>query len=163
MAPSTPPRKRKRQVIAGSASWLALVAATSLGVGHAETVRAEIKLPREAASPGVRYRLVVQSYDRRGHLTAIPESAAPRGSAQRAVTADELVGGIRIDIIELGDRRSAGASDAVVVAWVEAGDADLEFDARRARPSPDSFFGAAAHPADAQPIEILLARPRRGV
>jgi hypothetical protein len=155
--------KNRRRAIAGPASWLALVAATSLGVAHAETVRAEIKLPPEAADPDGRYRLVVQSYDRRGHLTAIPASIRPRGSAQRAVTAGELVQGIRVDIIELGEARPLDRESGVVVAWLEVADGDLEFDARAARPSPDSFFGAAASPARAHPVEIVLGRPRRVV
>lgn len=160
MARRDPPKK-KRRAIAGPASWLALVAATSLGVAYAETVRAEIKLPREAVTPGSRYRLVVQSYDHRGPLTTIPPSIAPRGSAQRAVTSDELVRGISMELIELGERRPDNRAGGVVVAWLEAGEGDLDFDAREARPLPDSFFGAASSLPDAQPVEILLARPSR--
>src|SRR6266542_971589 len=145
MAYPNQPKSKRRQV-AESASWLALVAATSLGVGYAETVRAEIKLPPpQALASGGRYRLIVQSYDDVGRVTAtdIPASVRPRGSAQRTVTAADLIQGIRIDLIELGEKKEAGARQGVVVAWVEPGEADLEFDARRARPTPGSFYGVA--------------------
>ena len=88
-----------RRVVAGSASWLALVAATSLGIPHAETLRAEIKLPPEALESGGRYRLIVQSYDTLGRKSLIP-SGRPRASTQRTVTPADLVDGVRIDLIE---------------------------------------------------------------
>src|SRR5687767_7472340 len=89
-----------RRVVAGSASWLALVAATSLGIPHAETLRAEIKLPPEALESGGRYRLIVQSYDTLGRKSLIP-SGRPRASTQRTVTPADLVDGVRIDLVEL--------------------------------------------------------------
>src|SRR5687767_11216162 len=96
----------KRRVVAESASWLALVAATSLGIAHAETLRAEIKLPPEALESGGRYRLIVQSYDTLGRASLIP-SGRPRASTQRTVTPADLVDGIRIDLIELGDQEAS--------------------------------------------------------
>jgi hypothetical protein len=46
-----------------------------------------------------------------------------------------------------------------VVAWVEPGEADLEFDARRARPTPGSFYGTARPSrADRESVEIWLNR-----
>jgi hypothetical protein len=144
---ATPRPSRKRSMVAGSASWLALVAATSLGEAHAGTVRAEIKLSPEvfASGPG-RYRLIVQSYDRqvRG-VTDIPGSARPRASTQRAVSAEDLKQGVKIDLVELTDRSEPAPEEpGMVVAWVEPGEPDLEFDARRARPTPGSFYGVAA-------------------
>jgi hypothetical protein len=133
----------KRGKLAGRASWLALIAATSLGGLQAETLRTQIKAPADAVSAGRRYRLVVQSYDQ-DVGAAIPDTLRPRGSTQRAVTADDLVRGIQVDLVELsatGLRDAAGAS--TVVAWFEPGEADLELDARRARPKPGSFFGVA--------------------
>jgi hypothetical protein len=152
----------KRRPVAGSASWLALVAATSLGIAHAETVRAAIRLPREAVTAGGRYRLIVQAYDGLRATQDIPSSVRPRASAQRAVTLDDLADGVRIDLISLGEKNPIAAEKGVVVAWVEPGEANLEFDARRARPTADSFYGVASSGrADSDPVEILLNR-RRG-
>jgi hypothetical protein len=158
-APSQP--RPKRRPVAESASWLALVAATSLGVAHAETVRAEIRLPRQAVTSGGRYRLIVQSYDSLRATQDIPASVRPRASAQRSVTLDDLADGIRIDLISLGEKQPADLQQGVVVAWVEPGEANLEFDARRARPTADSFYGvASSNRADSESVEILLNRRR---
>jgi hypothetical protein len=146
-----------RRVVAGSASWLALVAATSLGIPHAETLRAEIKLPPEALESGGRYRLIVQSYDTLGRKSLIP-SGRPRASTQRTVTPADLVDGVRIDLVELGDQE-ASSSQRRVVAWVEPGEADLEFDARRAKPMPGSFYGVAPSGNESRAaVEIVLDR-----
>jgi len=161
MAQPTQPRPKRRPVVE-SASWLALVAATSLGIAHAETVRAEIRLPRQALTSGGRYRLIVQSYDSLRPTQDIPTSVRPRASAQRSVTLDDLADGVRIDLISLGEKKAADLQLGVVVAWVEPGEANLEFDARRARPTADSFYGvASASGADSESVEILLNR-RRG-
>ena len=149
----------KRRVVAESASWLALVAATSLGIPHAETVRAEIKLPPEALESGGRYRLIVQSYDTLGRKSLIP-SGRPRASTQRTITPADLVDGVRIDLIELGDEE---ASERRVIAWVEPGEADLEFDARRAKPMPGSFFGVAPGNESRESVEIVLDRRVRAI
>jgi hypothetical protein len=155
--------KSKRRPVAGSASWLALVAATSLGVANAETLRTEVKLSRPALTSGGRYRLIVQSYDKLDRASFIPSSVRPRASAQRAVTADDLARGIRIDLIELTEKEAAPPGQGVVVAWVEPGEANLEFDARRARPTPGSLYGVAESSADGQSaVEILLDRRLRG-
>jgi len=160
MARPTQPRPKRRPVVE-SASWLALVAATSLGVAHAETVRAEIRLPRQAVSTGGRYRLIVQSYDSLRATQDIPASVRPRASAQRSVTLDDLADGIRIDLISLGEKTAAAPEQGVVVAWVEPGEANLEFDARRARPTADSFYGVASSSGtESDSVEILLNRRR---
>jgi hypothetical protein len=152
--------KSKRRPGAGSVSWLALVAATSLGIAHAETVRAEVKLAGDSLESGGRYRLIVQSYDRLATASSIPASLRPRASTQRAVTADDLARGIRIDLIEFGDGETASDKRGVVVAWVEVGEANLEFDARRARPTPGSLYGIAASTRleGQSTVEIVLDR-----
>jgi hypothetical protein len=146
----------KRRVVAESASWLALVAATSLGIPFAETVRAEIKLPPEALESEGRYRLIVQSYDTLGRPSLIP-SGKPRASTQRTVTQADLVGGVRIDLIELGEEDAR--SERRVIAWVEPGEANLEFDARRAKPTPGSFYGVSPSGNEtSESVEIVLDR-----
>jgi hypothetical protein len=147
----------KRRAVAESASWLALVAATSLGIAHAETVRAEIKLPPEALESGGRYRLIVQSYDTLGRASLIP-SGRPRASTQRTITPADLINGVRIDLVELGEEE-AFPGQRRVVAWVEPGEANLEFDARRAKPMPGSFYGVAPSGNDTtDSVEIVLDR-----
>jgi hypothetical protein len=145
----------KRRVVAESASWLALVAATSLGISHAETVRAEIKLPPEVLESEGRYRLIVQSYDTLGRASLIP-SGRPRASTQRTVTPADLVDGIRIDLIELGDEETS--TQRRVIAWVEPGEANLEFDARGAKPMPGSVYGVAPSGSEENAVEIVLDR-----
>jgi len=158
-APSQPQTKRKH----GASSWLALVAATSLGIAHAETVRAEVKLNGDALASSGRYRLIVQSYDKLDRASFIPRSLRPRASVQRSVTPDDLARGIRIDLIELGEKEAASGDQGVVVAWVEPGEANLEFDARRARPTAGSIYGIAEStgPGAESPVEIVLDRRLR--
>jgi hypothetical protein len=129
------PLARTRSAAAGS--WLALLAAVTLGDG-ADTVRAEVRAHglREGA-----YRLVVQSYDASDGRVPGPD-ARPVGSLQRAVTADELQHGVHVSLLEL--RRSAShVGRPMVVAWIEAGEPNLEFDGRTARPRPGNMYGVA--------------------
>jgi hypothetical protein len=145
---------RARRAAVERVSWLALVAATSLGVAHAGTVRAAIKLSPEMLDGEGRYRLVVQSYGRMGTKTELPRLQRARASVQRSVTAEDLARGVRIDLVELAERPDQGPG--VVVAWVEPGEPDLEFDGRRARPQAGSIYGVARSNADR--VEIRLNR-----
>jgi hypothetical protein len=130
----TPSASKRASAAAGS--WVAIVAATTLG-DAAGALRTEIRA--DGLASGSPYRLVVQSYDRSGAL--VPgRHARPVGSVQRAVTADELRHGIHVSLIEIRPTTdaAAGVDTPLVVAWVEAGDPDLEFDGRMARPRPGS-------------------------
>jgi hypothetical protein len=119
-------------------SWMDIVASTTPGVGRPSTVRAEVKvsgsLPRSKSG---QYRLVVQSFDAEG-------DARPVGSTQRSVTPAELREGISVNLLELRNGSGippAPESEPVVVAWIEEGKADLELDARGAKPSRKSLHG----------------------
>jgi hypothetical protein len=126
---------------------MALLARTTLG--HlAGTVRAEVQT--DAVNDEGSYRLVVQSYDSRDGR------AKPIGSVQRAVTGAELRKGVRIDVVELRDTPANTSDDPMLVAWVEAGDPDLEFDGRMARPQPGSVYGKARRSTDV--VQISLDR-----
>lgn len=117
-------------------SWMALVAATTLGPNAmAGTLRAQVRA-EVPLSESARYRLVVQSYDGEN----VESSAKPVASTQLAVTGKELARGVDVDLVEVrsGQKES---SDTVVVAWIEAGKANLEFDGREARPSEASVVG----------------------
>ena len=144
------PSRISRSAAAGS--WLALLAATTLGDG-ADTVRAEVRADGRVAD-GV-YRLVVQSYDT-SHGTVPDLSSRPVGSLQRAVTADELRHGVQVNLLEFS-RPANGAEKPTVVAWIESGAPNLEFDGRTARPGPGSVFGSVKRQAG-RDVQISLTR-----
>ncbi|HWL87770.1 MAG TPA: hypothetical protein VNO21_18330 [Polyangiaceae bacterium] len=125
---------------------MAILAATTFGVdAAAATVHAEVRV----ADAGLRdlraneeYRLIVQTYD--GARDPHRPGAKPVASMQRAVTAAELRRGVRIDLFELRqgeEDRQDGAP--MVVAWLERGRPDLEFDGRMARLPADAPSGMA--------------------
>jgi hypothetical protein len=149
----SPSPRSARSVAAGS--WLALLAATTLG-DAADTLRAEVKA--DGLSAGAVYRLVVQSYD--GAHRLVPASdARPVGSLQRAVTADELRNGVHVNLVQLRHSASgAQGQSPVVVAWIEAGEPDLEFDGRTARPRPGSVFGVVRRGVGQDVVHISLDR-----
>lgn len=122
--------------LSGSVSWLALVAATTLGA-ELDQVRAHVS----GGVSGENLRLVVQTYasqafDASGRV--LPR-ARPLGSMQRAVTADELSRGVSVSIVQV----RADSDTAVVMAWVEPGDPNLELDALTARLLASAHVGVS--------------------
>jgi len=151
-------RPSRRLVAARSAaagSWLAILAATTVGDAAAR-LRAEVRA--EGLSEDGAYRLVVQSYDASDGL--LPgRHARPVGSVQRAVTAGELRQGVHIDLLELRTGATPPHMGApVVVAWIEAGQPNLEFDGRMARPAPGSVYGVARRATTQDSVQISLNR-----
>ncbi|MDP9152067.1 MAG: hypothetical protein M3O36_19255 [Myxococcota bacterium] len=135
-------------------SWLALLAATTLG-DAADTLQAEVRADGVGAGD---YRLVVQSYDASRGRVPGPD-ARPIGSVQRAVTADELRRGVHINLLELRARSVPAVGESpVVVAWIEAGAPNLEFDARAARPRPGNVYGLVKRAAKQDVVQISLNR-----
>ncbi len=127
---------------AAGASWMALLAATSLGAVSVERMRAQVSAQDLAAATSAGYRLIVQSYAR-GAIAAdqLPGvNHRPLASAQRSVTAEELARGVHVDVLHI-DQVSAG--EQLIVAWIEHGAPDLELDALRARPSSSAILGLA--------------------
>jgi hypothetical protein len=138
---------RAATVVASSAavgaSWMALVAATTIGLGHLDRVRAEVSADTATlGAGGSRYRLVVQSYARESVSAGkVPSSRQkPLASAQRSVTAEELSRGVAVDVVRVGELVDPSQ---IIVAWIEQGEADLEFDGAEARPSASALYGAS--------------------
>jgi hypothetical protein len=152
-------RKARPSVVssaAASASWMALLAATSIGAVSVERMRAEVSAQNLGAATSAGYRLIVQSYAR-GSMAAnqLPgASHRPLASVQRAVTAEELARGIAVDVLQIDQASHEQAP--VIVAWLEHGAPDLELDALRARPSRSAVYGVAQTLAGA--AQIVLRR-----
>jgi len=129
---------------AAGVSWMALVAATTMGLGQLHQVRAEVTgdLTNVDAGAG-RYRLIVQAYARDSVGRGLPDvRERPLASAQRAVTPEELSRGIAIDVLRVDDAVNSAGSE-VIVAWVERGEPDLEFDGAEARPTAAALYGVS--------------------
>ena len=96
---------------AAGASWMALLAATSLGAVSVERMRAEVSAQDLAAATSAGYRLIVQSYSRDSVCgDRLPGAGQrPLASAQRAVTAEELALGVAVDVLQI-DQVEATAS-----------------------------------------------------
>jgi hypothetical protein len=156
---TTMPRSSARGAVAATtaaASWVALLASATLGIAGVHRLRAEVSVRQGkfAAEPKVEYRLIVQSYSRNSVVDGVPLAhARPMGSAQRSVTPEELTQGVAVDVVDVGEPVS---DESVLVAWLERGTADLEFDGRRARPSRDAYLGTA--PAELASAHIVLSR-----
>jgi hypothetical protein len=139
-------------------SWLALVAATGLGIYQVGRVRAEITADAVigTGADGEGYRLIVQSYtpDSMGDDHLPTAHARPLASTQRAITAEELKKGVEVDIVQL--EADVAPENAIVVAWIERGAPDLELDALTARPTADALYGAGAE--DSSSVRVVLRR-----
>ena len=154
-------RARGAAKAAAGVSWLALVAATTVGVESLHRVRAAVSVDARALASDVGYRLVVQSYAPESFVgNDLPaHGARPLGSIQRAVTREELARGVAVEVLGVS---AAGRNAPVIVAWVERGKPDLEFDALRARPSNDAVYGVAATGEQALATSVVLTRRRTG-
>jgi hypothetical protein len=151
---ATAPRKATKAKVKAGLSWIALLAATSLGIESADMIRAVVQ--SEEPLPASRtFRLVVQSYDAAdGELPGA--GARPVASVQRAVTGEELRAGVPVSLVELRDVERAAKGEPVIVAWVEDGAADLELDGLRARPQRGAVVGVA--PRTDGDVRIALKR-----
>ena len=126
---------------AAGASWMALLAVTSLGAVSVERMRAEVSAQDLGAATSAGYRLIVQSYaSKTVAANQLPgANHRPLASVQRAVTAEELAHGIAVDVLQIDE--SSGEQAPVIVAWIEHGAPDLELDALRARPTRGAVYG----------------------
>ena len=160
------PKGARTAISPGRGSWTALLAATTLGVAGASTLHAEVRTDARLQE-GRSYRLIVQSYNC-GNSDTVGTHDRPTASTQRAVTPTELRDGVRVGLLELGQaslRRSGSdvttnLAKALVLAWVEEGKPDLEFDALRARPQPGSISGAVARAGTDTRVQISVRAGR---
>jgi hypothetical protein len=134
---------------------MALVAATTVGLDPMLRLRAEVSAAGHALpSDASEYRLIVQSYLAQSVVDGIPSAhARPLASAQRSVRPDELARGVAVDVVGLDQ---GTGENAVIVAWLEPGSADLDFDARKARPSRNAYVGVAV--AESAQAQVVLTR-----
>jgi hypothetical protein len=158
------PEAARSQVGPVRSSWTALLAATTLGIAGASTVRADIQSDARLEA-GRSYRLIVQSYDH-ADVSSLTTRERPVASLQRAVTPQELKDGISVELLEFrqgrpeaDDQDSEAMPRPVVLAWIEEGRADLELDGLRARPQPGSWIGASPRPSSASTVQIAVRGP----
>ena len=140
--------------MARGATWMSLVAATTLGMGAVDQVRTRVRSVGEL-SGDEELRLIVQSYPRQtlGGAGLPRESAKPLASTQRAITAEELKHGVDVSFFQ---PIRGNASDTVVVAWIERGAPVLDMDALEARPSGAAFYGVGGNESG------VVLRPAKG-
>jgi hypothetical protein len=107
-----------------------LLADTSWGLSGLGRRRVRVRQPHQGgAREGL--RLVVQSYRERDVIAGRPAAyARPLASAQRAVSTDQLKGGVQLDLVQFEN----DDDDVVVIAWAEEGEPDLDYDGLEARP-----------------------------
>ncbi|MGC4069653.1 MAG: hypothetical protein QM784_34345 [Polyangiaceae bacterium] len=131
----------RRTSLKSAVSWLSLVAATTAGLGPSAMVRARVRADVLDDTDGL--RLVVQSYlpDQLGSGVLPGALEKPVASTQRAVTAEELRRGVVVDMVQ--PSIDGSEKRPVLLAWLERGRPDLEFDARLARPRPGMLRGHA--------------------
>lgn len=161
--PSPKSRKKNRAAISAraGASWLALLAATSLGVRSLGELRADVRVDATIDDGGDErsgYRLIVQSYNRSelGSDQLPSAGARPTAAAQRSVTFEELRQGIRVNMVDVDGH----GADSCVLAWLEPGHPDPEFDPTTARPLSGAYLGVARHTARLGDTARVLLRRR---
>jgi hypothetical protein len=147
-------------------SWVALLAATALGVAGVQRVRAAVSAdPKDLGQSRDGYRLIVQSYAPSSLGTGqLPGGRSrPLASTQRAVTSEQLARGISIDMLGLEATAPSSSEAPVIIAWVERGGADLDFDGFEARPAADAFYGIATSTNTVTPTATPVILKRHSV
>lgn len=132
------PAQRAGETVARGASWMSLLAAATLGITNVDQLRAHISSGDHVGEGDL--RLIVQAYDKHAlDDSSLPQRGAlPLASSQRSITAEELKRGIDVSFLQFPEE---GTNEPVVVAWVERGAPDLEFDALEARPTQSAYYG----------------------
>ena len=138
-----------------ASSWMAILAATTLGAVGASTVRASVRAELPGACEDDTFRLVVQTYHARDGRPP-RRGARPIGSTQRRVCVAEISAGVSVSVLEL---QQVGSDEElpVVVAWIDDGVADHEFEGRLARPASGSIYGSARR-RGGSPVSISLTK-----
>ena len=132
-------------------SWTSLVA-TTLGLDDFGRVRVIVRAD-VAELEGC--HLVVQCYTSdsiRGGLPAAHER--PLAAAQRAIDSEQLRRGVEVVLVHSGI--PLDDQGCVVVAWVESGVPDLDYDGLRARPAGAVYVGTCY--ASSERAQVVLER-----
>lgn len=111
-------------------SWADLVAETA-GLGELSCLHVEVRW-KGLLPPG--WRLVVQEFDGGEYASDRPIAAAQRAVGEQAGRAMRL---------KLYRRRDAGSRSSHVVAWLEPGPTELDYDGLRAHPSRAAWVARA--------------------
>lgn len=149
-APHSEPPPPSAAELQDGTSWLSLVAATALGTAVVSQLRARV-LADLGPGRSEALRLILQSYAPSGlEVGGIPRHGArPLGSSQWLLESEELKAGVSVSLVHLGH-----APETTLVAWVQAGGAELDFDARHARPPKGAWFGEARMVRGLHEIEL---------
>jgi hypothetical protein len=159
-APVEPPRARQLRPLSsqgtfgGAQSWMSLVA-TTLGLDDFGQLRVVVRATVRQLEG---CRLVVQCYSAEAQLIGgLPGPyERPIAAAQRAVTSEQLRGGAELVLLQSGCRR-VRLEDCRVVAWVEPGEPDLEYDGLRARPAGAVYVGSCVASIHGAHVELGTA------
>src|SRR5438477_12414440 len=114
MTPMASARKSPAQRVGASAargaSWMSLLAATTLGVSGVDHLRARISSGDHVGDGDL--RLIVQSYSKENlDGRDLPQQdAQPLASIQRSITAEELREGIDVSFLQLPTEGVSGES-----------------------------------------------------
>jgi hypothetical protein len=111
----------------GADSWTSLVA-TTMGLDALGRLRIIVRSKFVGLERG---RLVVQAFAKAG------SEARPLASAQRAVSREDLLSGVEITL----HPNDGVVSGHHVLAWIEPGEPDLEYDGLRAKPRAPISLG----------------------
>lgn len=133
----------------GDASWTALLADTSSGLGSLARWRVNVQQKPQGDLEQV--RLIVQAYRRTDVVEGQPARfARPLASTLRSVPTEELSLGVTVELMHFADTQE----DSVVLAWTEPGEADLDFDGLETRPGENCRF------AETKPLPIGSLRAK---
>jgi len=155
MSSSKSPKPRL-STIRQTGSWLALVAAATVGSGTSP-VLANLTLDdsdRPLKSQAF-HRVIVQLLPVSADGASVRDE--PRSSEQRIVTLEQLRRGIQIPLFHPSNQPEP---QLAVVAWLHPGDAHLEVDPFEARPDGSRVIGVSRLVTEAEQVQVRLLRRR---
>ncbi len=141
---------------AASAGWLALLAATSLGVADLRRFSARVSAGRGVQVQEAGAKLVVQAYD----AESVEENGMPRAGAKpvaatvRRLLPGELARGVKVDLVELG--ATAKTSDSTFIAWIDRSAARGDLDGFAAVPPRQGVLAGSRSNGTTVALELAV-------